>query len=109
MIYRSLDAALPGTMGTAVERPVRLDSVSHDLAAAVFAYGSQPVNGTFEAVKGMRLAGSDYLEGEIVVVATDFTSSHRALLETGSTVLPTPEDWQGGLPFASGPSGRHPL
>jgi hypothetical protein len=68
-------------MGTAVERLLRLDAMTDDLAAAVIAHWSQFVYGTFEAVERMTLTGRDYLEGEIVVVPADFTSSHGALPE----------------------------
>lgn len=62
MICHCGDAALPGTVGTAVERTLRLDTVAHDLAAAVLAYRSELVNGAFEAIKRMSVAGRDYLE-----------------------------------------------
>jgi hypothetical protein len=81
-------------MGTAVERSFSLNAMPHDLAAAVLTHRSQLVYGTFEAVERMTVASRDYLEREIVVVTADFTSSHGALPEPGSTVLPTLEHWQ---------------
>jgi hypothetical protein len=76
VIYHSLDAALSGTVGAAIEGPLRLDTMPNDLAAAVLAYRSQPVNGAFEAVERMGVAGCNHLEGEVVIVTADFTSSH---------------------------------
>jgi len=69
-------ALLAGTVSATVERVVRLDPVPHDLAAAVIAHRGQAMNGALEAVEGMRLSRSDDLEGQVVLVATDFTGSH---------------------------------
>jgi hypothetical protein len=42
----------------------------------VLTYGRQFVNRTFKAVEGMRLAGSNDLEGQVVVVSTYFAPGH---------------------------------
>jgi hypothetical protein len=67
-------------VGTAEECSLGLDPVPYDLAAAVLAHRSEPVNGTFEAVESMGITGGNHLEGQVIVVAADFTSSHRNLL-----------------------------
>jgi hypothetical protein len=54
-----------------------------DLAAAVTADGSHPVDGALEAVEDVALAGGDDLEGEVVVVAAHFASRHGGLLWLG--------------------------
>jgi hypothetical protein len=70
-------AQLSGTVSTTVKRAFGLDSVAYDLAATVLAHRGELMNGTLEAVECMRLSSGDDLEGEIVVVAADLTSSHR--------------------------------
>jgi hypothetical protein len=60
----------------AVERTARLDTVADHLAAAVLTHGRQSVNRTFEAVEDMRLAGSDDLKRQVVIVATYFAPGH---------------------------------
>jgi hypothetical protein len=76
VIRHRLDSPLSGTVGAAEKGPLRLHAVTHDFAPAVIAYRSQLVDGTLEAVEGVRMTGGDYLEGEIVVVTADFASSH---------------------------------
>jgi hypothetical protein len=78
-------------MGTAVKRALRLDPVTHDLAATVLTHRSQAVNGAFKAVEGMGVTGRYYLKGEVVVIAADFTSSHRALLDRAAPCCPPPK------------------
>jgi hypothetical protein len=60
----------------AVERTARLDTVADHLAAAVLTHGRQSVDRTFEAVEDMRLAGSDDLKSQVVIVATYFAPGH---------------------------------
>jgi len=50
----------------------------------------------------MRRSGRHDLEGEVVVVAADFTLSHGSLPGTGQPALPTLEDWLDVELFASG-------
>ena len=73
-----------------------------DLAATVIADGGQTMDGAFEAVERMRRSGRHDLEGEVVVVAADFTLSHGSLPGTGQPALPTLEDWLDVELFASG-------
>ena len=68
MIDRLHDSNCPGAMGTAIERAVRLDAVSDDLAVAMVANRRQLLHGTLEAVERVRHAGSDHLERKMVVV-----------------------------------------
>jgi hypothetical protein len=82
---------LARAMGTAVEGSLGLHAVANDLALAVLAHWSEFVNRALEAVKRMSVAGSDHLERQVVVVAADFTSSHRSPPVSGSTVPPTRE------------------
>ena len=77
------DACLPGAVRAAVEGAVRFDAVADDLAAAVLADWREAMNGTFEAVEGVGPARGDDLEGEVVVVPSDFTHGHGGLLERG--------------------------
>jgi len=80
VIHRGSYAAFPGAVSTAKEGALRLNPVPYDLAAAVLAHRSEPVDGAFEAVEGMGVTGGNHLEGQVIVVAADFTSSHRNLL-----------------------------
>src|SRR5215208_5120313 len=80
VIHSGLYAAFPGAVGTAKEGALRLNPVPYDLAAAVLAHRREPVDGAFEAVERMGITGGDHLEGQVVVIAADFTSSHRNLL-----------------------------
>jgi hypothetical protein len=57
--------------------------VPDDLAAAMLTHRSQFVYGALEAIERVGLASRDYLEREIVIVATDFTPSHSNLLVRG--------------------------
>jgi hypothetical protein len=77
-------------MGTTEERALRLDSMPHDLAAAVLADRSEFVNGALEAVEGVGVTGSHHLKGQVVIVAANFTSSHRDLLKLSSPTLLIP-------------------
>jgi hypothetical protein len=68
--------------------------MTQDLASTVVTNRRQLVNGAFETVERVGLTGSDYLEGEIVIVAAYFASSHLDLLEPGSTGAATFQHWQ---------------
>jgi hypothetical protein len=63
-------------MGAAKEVPFNLDAMSDDLAAAVFADGSDGVNGALQAVEDMPRAGSSQLKTFVVVVTANFAASH---------------------------------
>jgi len=86
------DALLAGAVGTAVERSLGLYTVANDPALAVLAHRSELVNRALEAVERMGVAGSDDLEGQIVIVAADLTSSQGSPPVSGSTVPPTREE-----------------
>src|SRR5258705_5510718 len=60
----------------AEEVSARFHPVAHDLAAAVLARRRQAVDRAFEGVEGMGGAGRHDLERLVVIVTTDFTSSH---------------------------------
>jgi hypothetical protein len=70
-------------MGAAVERVVRLDTVTDHLATAVGADGRQLVDGALEAVEDVALTGRDDLEGEVVLVAADLASRHGSASSVG--------------------------
>jgi hypothetical protein len=76
-------------MGTTEKRAFGLDTVTDDLASAVIADRRQLVDGALKAIKRMGVARRNDLEGQVIVVAADFTSSHRASY-LGSTALPDP-------------------
>jgi hypothetical protein len=62
----------------AVERAIRLDSVSDNLAAAMLTHGRKLVDRAFKAVEHVMLTGSDHFERQVIVVAADLTFCHRA-------------------------------
>src|SRR3546814_20138694 len=64
-------------MGTAVEMPVDLDTVTDDLAVAVLAGRGHAMNGAFEAVEDMAGASRDHLEALVIVVPTYLARCHR--------------------------------
>src|SRR5918994_4947861 len=96
VIHRCPDAALPSAVGTAEERALSLDPVTDKFAPAVIANRSQLVDGTLEAIERMGVTGGNDLEGEIVIVAADFTSSHRHLLAGAAPCHPV-QEWPRGL------------
>jgi hypothetical protein len=69
-------SVLPGAVGTAVKCSLRFDTVPNDFAFAVLANRSELVDRALEAVERMGLAGRDYLERQVIIVAAHFTSSH---------------------------------
>src|SRR5262249_27976058 len=71
------DAARLGAMGAAVVVAVGFDSVAHDLAVAVLAFGRERVNGALEAVEDVAAAGERHFEGFVVVVAANLADRHR--------------------------------
>ena len=56
------DTLFPGTVSAAVESALRLDPVAYDLALAVLADRSEPVNSALEAVERMRFPCGDHLK-----------------------------------------------
>ncbi len=102
VVCRGYDPRLPRTVGAAVERALRFNTVPHDLAPAMRAYRRQPVDGTFEAVEHVPLTSGDDLERQVVVVAAHLTPGHDRLrsalavqltplvLPHGSSLIPPP-------------------
>jgi len=66
-------------MGATEDPAIRLYAVADDPALAMSACWRESVDGAFEAVEDMSLSSGNDFEREIVVVATDFTSSHTNL------------------------------
>lgn len=64
---------------TAVHRAASFHSMPYDTAAAVFTLGSQRLNGTFKAVKGVSVAVHVNIKRFVIIVATGFTFHHRIL------------------------------
>jgi hypothetical protein len=77
VISDCFNALLPRAIRTAIERPLRLDPMPDDLAAAMIADRREFVNRAFEAVEGVTRAGGDHLKRQIVVVAANLAFSHR--------------------------------
>jgi hypothetical protein len=63
-------------MGATIERAIRLYAVADDLAATMIADRRQLVDSTLKTIKHMPLASGSYLKGQIVVIPTNFASSH---------------------------------
>jgi hypothetical protein len=70
------DTFLVCAMTATKKRTSRLDSVPDDPAPAVGTFGSQSVNGTFEAVEIVRNAVYDDFEVLIILVSANFTLVH---------------------------------
>src|ERR1043165_3348177 len=68
---------LARAIGAAVESVVGLDAVPDDLAPATGTDRGQFVNGALEAVERVARARRRDLEGQVIVVAADFTLRHR--------------------------------
>src|SRR5438874_4169437 len=76
VIRYSRDATFARAMRAAVERPVRLDPVSHDLAATMGTGRSELVNCAFKTVEGIGRPVAYDIEREVVLVSADFTFRH---------------------------------
>jgi hypothetical protein len=63
-------------VGAAVEGTLGFDTVANDLAFAVLADRSELVDRALKTVECVGVAGGDYLERQVVVVAADFTTGH---------------------------------
>jgi hypothetical protein len=74
------DTTLSRAMGATVERPIRLNPMAQNLAAAVIAGRSELMNCTFETVECVARAIADDVECEVILVTANFTFCHT--LET---------------------------
>jgi len=83
-------AFLVGAMRAAIEIAGGLHAVADNLAAAMVAFRSQGMDGTFEAIKVMGDAVYDNFQGLVVFVSADFTSVHDQ---------PRSRRWRDGLQF----------
>lgn len=68
-----------GAVGATEEPALGLQAVTDDLAAAVVADRSHPLDGALEAVEDVHGALGVHLEGHLVLVGADFALSHREL------------------------------
>ena len=71
---------LTGTVSTTEIAAVRLDAVADNLAVAMFADGSELLNGALKTVEHVTNTARDDLEAEVVIIPTYFTLGHDALL-----------------------------
>jgi hypothetical protein len=76
------------TVRAAEECPVGLNTVTDDLAAAVFAHWGHPVDRTLEAVENVHDALGVHLEGQVLVVPAYLTHRHHVLLATAEPPPP---------------------
>jgi hypothetical protein len=76
MIFDGTYAFLSRAVGTAIEFLVGLDAVTDDPASTVMTMRCQPLNSTLEAVECESFVVHDYLERQVIIVATNFTTSH---------------------------------
>ncbi len=68
---------MPGTVAATVGSTLGLNTVADDPDAAVFAYWSNRMNRTLEAIEGMGVtSGHRYFKRLVVVVTADFTLGH---------------------------------
>jgi hypothetical protein len=80
VIDYAFNAGRPRTSGTAEKGLLRLDPVAYYAAAAMCAHGRKLVDGAFERIENVSIAGSDHLERQIIIVPANFTLSHVVLL-----------------------------
>src|SRR6266511_595045 len=76
VVFRLSDSGLARAIGAAIERVLGLDAMPDDPAAALSADRGQLLDRAFEAVEDMLPARRDHLEGQIIIVAANFTLSH---------------------------------
>ena|SRR5207253_2734611 len=69
-----------GTMGAAEEMPADLDSVSNDLALAMFTSWGYGFDRAFETVEHMFGSANRQLESFVIVISADFTLGHWDIL-----------------------------
>jgi len=55
---------------------MRLDAVTDDSASTVLTMRCQPLYSTLEAVECESFVIHDYIERQVILVATNFTTSH---------------------------------
>jgi len=75
-VARLGNAGVFGAIGTAEEKPVRLNSMPDDLASAVIADRRQSMDSAFEAIKNVRFARRSHFEAFVILISTDFTLCH---------------------------------
>ena len=76
MVLYTLHSCLSRAVSTAIEFLIRLDAVTDDSASTVLTMRCQPLDGTFEAIECEPLVIHDYIEGQVILVPTNFTASH---------------------------------
>jgi len=91
MVFDVAHSCLARTIGAAEESVLSFDAVPDNPARAVFASGSEFVDRTLEAVKRMARTSSNYLEGQVIIVAAYFTFRHPNSPCFGQQLL-----WQAG-------------
>ncbi len=95
----AFSSRLTGTVGAAVEAVLRLRAMADDPTPTMTTNRCQLLNGAFEAIEDVPAATGNDLEGEVVVVAADFTDRHKtSLVRAGSVAAPptTLRSWAGG-------------
>jgi hypothetical protein len=76
MVFSLCNSGIASAIGAAIERILRLDAVSDDPATAVSADRRQLLDRAFEAIEDVLFARRDYLERQVIIVATNFTLGH---------------------------------
>ena len=76
MIRDGGHTTLAGAVRATVERAVRLDAVTDDLAVAVLTAGCQLVNGALETVECVGLSVAHDFKRAVVLVSTYVTLGH---------------------------------
>jgi hypothetical protein len=70
-------AAMARTVHAAVHLPFTFQAMADDAALAVFASGREPLDGTLEAVEGVRFSGHLHFEGLVVVISAGVAFCHQ--------------------------------
>src|SRR5215510_336331 len=76
VVFRLSDSGFARAVGAAIERVLGLDAMPDDPAAALRADRGQLLDRAFEAVEDVLPARRDHLEGQVIIVAANFTLSH---------------------------------
>jgi len=76
MVLCLSDSGFARAVGAAIESVLGLDPVPDDPAPALSADRGQLLDRAFEAVEDMLPARRDHLEGQIIIVAANFTLGH---------------------------------
>jgi len=82
------DALFMGAMGTTVVTATGFDAVPNDLAAAMLAFRSQGVNGTFKAVEIVRNTGDNNLNRLVIFISASFAFVHSVPFWDGGGIRP---------------------